>query len=193
MANPTTKRTAKFKPHVAATIIQRLSEGETLKGICRDEGMPSHTSVLCWVNENPTFAAEYARARTDGFDVIAQEIIEIADNTRQGEKIERKEVGRVCSLCQRAVKWHSAWKHVGDSPETLICAGAVAIPVMEEKTVTGDMIERSRLQVDARKWLLSKLRPDKYGDRVAMDVSGNLGLSVADILRQREEKLNPDG
>lgn len=35
------------------------------------------------------------------------------------------------------------------------------------KVTTGDMIEHRRLQVDARKWLLSKMRPDKYGDTSA--------------------------
>jgi len=39
------------------------------------------------------------------------------------------------------------------------------------ETVTGDMVERSRLQIDARKWLASKLAPKKYGDK--MELSGN--------------------
>lgn len=47
-------------------------------------------------------------------------------------------------------------------------------PLMGEKTVIkadgsvettkSDMIEHRRLQVDARKWVASKLRPKKYGD-----------------------------
>lgn len=32
----------------------------------------------------------------------------------------------------------------------------------------GDMVERSRLQIDARKWLLAKLAPKKYGDKVEL-------------------------
>jgi hypothetical protein len=39
------------------------------------------------------------------------------------------------------------------------------------ETVTGDMVERSRLQIDARKWLASKLAPKKYGDK--MELSGD--------------------
>lgn len=35
---------------------------------------------------------------------------------------------------------------------------------IEEKVA--DMIEHRRLQVDARKWLLSKLAPKKYGDKL---------------------------
>lgn len=35
-----------------------------------------------------------------------------------------------------------------------------------------------RVAVDARKWLLSKMRPDKYGDRVATEISGPGGAPV---------------
>jgi hypothetical protein len=35
-------------------------------------------------------------------------------------------------------------------------------------TETGDMVERSRLQIDARKWYAGKLAPKKYGDKVAL-------------------------
>jgi hypothetical protein len=34
------------------------------------------------------------------------------------------------------------------------------------------MVDRSRLMVDTRKWLLSKMFPKKYGDRVATELSG---------------------
>lgn len=33
------------------------------------------------------------------------------------------------------------------------------------ETTEGDMIEHRRLQVDARKWMLAKMLPKKYGDR----------------------------
>lgn len=35
----------------------------------------------------------------------------------------------------------------------------------EIEVTEGDMIERSRLQIDARKWKASKLAPKKYGDK----------------------------
>ena len=34
------------------------------------------------------------------------------------------------------------------------------------------MVDRSRLMVDAREWLASKLAPKKYGDKVSTEVSG---------------------
>ncbi|MDH1660766.1 terminase small subunit protein [Stenotrophomonas sp. GD03777] len=51
---------------------------------------------------------------------------------------------------------------------------------------TGDMVERSRLRVDVRKWYAGKLQPKKYGERVALDhgVQDNL----ADQLRAARER-----
>ncbi|MCO7468850.1 terminase small subunit protein [Stenotrophomonas maltophilia] len=51
---------------------------------------------------------------------------------------------------------------------------------------TGDMVERSRLMIDARKWYAGKLQPKKYGERVALDhgVQDNL----ADKLRAARER-----
>lgn len=40
----------------------------------------------------------------------------------------------------------------------------------------GDNVDRSRLQVEARKWLLSKMLPKKYGDRQHIEHSGKVGL-----------------
>ncbi len=50
---------------------------------------------------------------------------------------------------------------------------------------TGDMVERSKLMIDARKWYAGKLQP-KYGERVALDhgVQDNL----ADQLRAARER-----
>lgn len=38
--------------------------------------------------------------------------------------------------------------------------------------ITGDMVERSRLRVDARKWVASRLAPKRYGDRLSQEISG---------------------
>lgn len=38
----------------------------------------------------------------------------------------------------------------------------------EIETTEGDMIEHRRLQVDSRKWMLSKMLPKKYGDKTTL-------------------------
>lgn len=42
----------------------------------------------------------------------------------------------------------------------------------ETETVQVDMVERSRLQIESRKWLAGKLRPKKYGERVEQRLTG---------------------
>ena len=38
-----------------------------------------------------------------------------------------------------------------------------------------EWIARSRLMVDTRKWLMSKLAPRKYGDKITQEISGKDG------------------
>lgn len=46
------------------------------------------------------------------------------------------------------------------------------------EVVNGEHIQRSKLRIDARKWLLSKLAPKKYGDKLDADVSVSGGLEI---------------
>lgn len=41
------------------------------------------------------------------------------------------------------------------------------------KEKKGDMIAHRRLQVDARKWMIAKMQPEKYGDRIKQDININ--------------------
>lgn len=51
------------------------------------------------------------------------------------------------------------------------------------ETTYGDMVDRARLQVETRKWYLSKVLPKIYGDRVDVQVSGEVDLVA--VLRRR--------
>lgn len=46
-------------------------------------------------------------------------------------------------------------------------------------TANGEHIQRSRLRVDARKWLMSKLAPKKYGDKLVNEHTGKDGEPIA--------------
>lgn len=43
----------------------------------------------------------------------------------------------------------------------------------------GEHTRRSQLRIDTRKWLLSKLAPKKYGDRIEHDVKGTMSVTLA--------------
>lgn len=74
-------RPSTFTQKVADEICERLSQGEPLRQICRDERMPSWRTVYDWKAAHADFAARIAHAREAGFDAIAEECLEIADET----------------------------------------------------------------------------------------------------------------
>jgi hypothetical protein len=47
-----------------------------------------------------------------------------------------------------------------------------------EEITIGDAVDRTRLQIDARKWYASKLAPKKYGDFARNEISGPDGGPV---------------
>lgn len=51
-------------------------------------------------------------------------------------------------------------------------------PDGSEEIVILDQTERTRLQIDARKWYASKLAPKKYGDKVLNEHSGPDGGAI---------------
>ena len=50
---------------------------------------------------------------------------------------------------------------------------------IEVEVVNHDHIARSRLRVDARKWLMSKMAPKKYGDKVTNELVGADGKDLS--------------
>jgi hypothetical protein len=45
--------------------------------------------------------------------------------------------------------------------------------------INSDVIQRSRLRIDARKWVLSKLNPKKFGDKIDHTTAGEKITSVS--------------
>ena len=63
-------------------IVRRLSDGEPLRSICRDEHMPAWRTVYDWISADSDFSARIARARETGADAIAEDILDIVDDSR---------------------------------------------------------------------------------------------------------------
>ena len=72
-------RPTDYNPDTVEAICVRLIEGESLRSICRDPAMPAISTVCKWRNVHQEFAEQYARAREDQADTLADEIIAIAD------------------------------------------------------------------------------------------------------------------
>lgn len=66
---------------VGELILQRIAAGESLRTICKDEGMPDRGTVIRWVvADEDGFAAKYARAREIQAETLVDEMQEIADD-----------------------------------------------------------------------------------------------------------------
>lgn len=73
-------RPSDYTDELAELICLRLAEGESLRSVCRDDGMPSKQAVLRWLARNEQFRAQYVRAKEEGAEAIAEEMFDIADD-----------------------------------------------------------------------------------------------------------------
>lgn len=135
-------RPSDYGPEITGTICDRLSAGETLRAICRDEDMPSQSMVFRWLREHEEFREQYAHAREAQADTWADELVEIADDGSND--------------------WVARNHGEGD----------------EGWRVNSEHIQRSRVRIDTRKWLMAKSVPKKYGDKIEHEHRGGLSLNV---------------
>lgn len=79
-------RPSLFTDELALNICKRIANGAALKDICDEPGMPSRQNVYNWLNAHTTFFDMYARAREERADLIADEILAIADTEEDPNK-----------------------------------------------------------------------------------------------------------
>lgn len=128
------ERPARYSQELADRVCVEIStSNKSLKTICAMEGMPTVRTVLHWQNTNEQFLAQYRRAKEEQADYLAEEIIEIADDSSHDTK-----EGRTGAMENR--EW----------------------------------LNRSKLRVETRKWVASKLRPKKYGDKIDVKHEGDI-------------------
>lgn len=96
--------------------------------------MPDKATVFRWLADNATFRDQYARAKEESADAMAEDILDIADNGTND------------------------WMKITRGGQT------VSVPDPE-------VLQRSKLRVDTRKWIMSKMKPKKYGEK--MDVTSD--------------------
>lgn len=146
-------RPTEYTAEIAERICDELGTGRTLLDVCRDGGMPTASTVLLWANRNwHGFAEPYRRAREIGYHAMADELLEIADDSRNDFVMRRKASGD------------------------------------GEPVVDHEHIARSRLRVEARRWLLSKALPKIYGDRLDLKATHDAGDTLLDLLREIDGK-----
>ena len=80
-------RPSKHTKALVDEICERLSKGEPLAQICRDDHMPVRGTVRNWRNENAEVNDRIARAREDGEHAIAADCLNIADDNGSDMRI----------------------------------------------------------------------------------------------------------
>lgn len=130
-------RPTDYTQHLADVLCARLAEGESLRTVCRDEGMPCKATVFMWMRTNAEFLDQYTRAKQESADALIDDILDIADDGTND------------------------WMEKNDAEGN--CVGY---------QLNGEHVQRSRLRVDARKWLAEKLKPKKYGQKVQQELTG---------------------
>lgn len=119
-------RPSKFSEKIAAEICERLSGGEPLRSICRDDHMPQWQTVYRWMDQFAEFSNRIARARDNGFDAIAEQCIEIADDerhdwlmTKKGTVTNEVAIGRAKLQVETRLKLLAKWspKKYGDKQQ----------------------------------------------------------------------------
>lgn len=183
MANTTPVRTSKGVPRptarkydrqeVSAHICAELQKGRSLENICStDPGMPTVASFLAWIQNDPAgIGKDYAHAREIGYLMLADEIVALSDKTHE-------------------------WVTVQElSPDGDPLFDADGKPKLKKMLLplNSDVIAHKRVQIDTRKWVLSKMLPKVYGDKITQEHTGADGgpiaLAAVDLKNLSDEEL----
>lgn len=136
-----TRSTRKMTVEVFKSVCIDLSCNELgLKNLCAKYNSSS-SAFFDFMKDNKELTDFYMRARDMQADYLADQIIEIADDSS-----------------------NDTIKFIKDGQQQEI----------ENK----EWVNRSKLRVEARKWIASKLKPKKYGDRLEVDQKTELSGSV---------------
>jgi len=139
---------------VSTHVCSELKAGRSLESICKDPGMPTVGSFLEWVKKDPNgIGKEYAHAREIGYALLADEIIQLSDKTHE---------------------WVMVQETDQDGEPVFDQAGN---PLLKKvlMPLSADVIAHKRVQIDTRKWMLSKMLPKIYGDKVVQEHTGSGG------------------
>lgn len=132
-------RPSTFSQEIADKVCDLIADGKSLRQIEAMDGMPGTSTMVRWLQDDPEFRAQYAHAREIQAELLADELIEIADDGRND------------------------WM-------TLESGNTV---------VDQEAIQRSKLRIDTRKWIASRLLPKKYGDKQQIEHSGDVTVIKA--------------
>lgn len=72
----------------------------------------------------------------------------------------------------REIRTDKLFSEIISISDTPVLGETVKSGLLGDETTTGDMIQHRRLQVDARKWVVARMMPKKYGDKIETTITG---------------------
>jgi hypothetical protein len=125
------KAPVSYSPEIAAEIIDRIENGESIRGICDSdpERFPTSGAFCQWLEAQPELAKQYARATSERAAKLAHETIAIADDLTEDANSRRVRID--------ARKWFAAKldpKRWGDK-QTIETSGVDGAPIQQETTL----------------------------------------------------------
>lgn len=80
-----------YSEELADRICDAISSGLSIRAFLRDESFPAMSTIFKWLQEKPAFSEQYRIAREIQAEVLADELIEIADDgTNDYVEVQRK-------------------------------------------------------------------------------------------------------
>ena len=92
---------SKKTPELCAEICERLASGEPLSAICADDHMPARQKVYEWLDADPEFSGQHARAEKQAASAIVDTMRGIEEDVLSGA---------VDPNAARTVLWSRQWR-----------------------------------------------------------------------------------
>lgn len=122
-------RPSTYSQELADKICEQLALGKSIRTVCASSDMPAMSTFFMWLRQKPGFSEQYARAKEEATEAMAEELQDIAD----------------------------------DSFNVIVGGG--------DKSDSA-RVQAYKLRIDTRKWLMSKMKPKKYGDKLDVTSGG---------------------
>ena len=157
MGRPTT-----YTKEIADEICIRLSQGESLRSIVKDNHMPAQSTVYEWLFKKKDFAEQYTHAREEQAETHADEIVDIADETPETTPVYDKEGNQIDikldagfiqwqKLRIDARKWNASKQRPKKYGDKIVHSGDDVNPVVVENNmnVFGELLKALKQESQA--------------------------------------------
>ncbi len=120
-----------FTQELFDEICDQISDGKSLRDICKADDMPNKATVFRWLAEDAKLSDQYARAREEQADAIFDECLSIADQYTPGSETETPDHIMRARLRIDTRKWMAGKlrpKRYGDKIDVTSAGEKIAMP-----------------------------------------------------------------